>query len=105
MKEDFDQALVDFDAYISLVPDNVDGYYKRAIAHYAKKDLDRALSDLNSALQIKPNDAAVRLKRGQVYDDLGMREKAISDMESARSLGLPPQIDQQAEEKIRDLRE
>lgn len=104
MKKDLDQALVDFDEYISLVSDNVDGYYKRAIVHYGKKDYDRALSDLDRALQINPNDAAVHLKRGEVYIDLGMRAKAISDLESARSLGLPPHIDQHAEELIQNLR-
>ena len=100
----FDQALEDFNAYLDLAPENVDGYLQRANAHCGKKNFDHALSDFNRALQINPNDAAVLLRRGQVYSALRKKKKAISDLKRARSLGLPYKIDQRAKEDIRDLK-
>ena len=75
---DFDLALADFGAALSLKPDFVDALLQRAGVYSERGDLLMGLSDVNHALRLKISPDAYNV-RGNIQADLGNLQAAIED--------------------------
>ena len=64
-----------------------------------------ALDDLNTTLRFDPNSPQMLFMRGAAHRALENKGEAIADLERALELGLPPELADQAEQALRDLRE
>lgn len=81
--EEYDKAIDDFSAVITLDPENERGYYYRGITLVDKKDFDHALEDLDHAISINHERATSFLARGLIKSELGREEDAASDFKAA----------------------
>ena len=84
----FNEALIEFNNFIELSPNLVEGYKNRGDLYLQLNDWDHALSDLNQAVRIDPTDAFIYFSRGKAY--LGKRQhyKAWTDMQKAMEMGF-----------------
>ena len=73
---------------LGLMPDNLDPYYRRAMAKiFMEGGLNaEAESTLNALLQIQPRDADALLDRAIVRDNLGQTQAAMGDLVSASQI-------------------
>ena len=61
-KEDFENAIRDFDDAIRLDPENAEAYHYRAVMHSSLENYEQALKDLEKAIQLNPNIEAFHLQ-------------------------------------------
>ncbi len=90
MLGDLDEALVDFDKYISLRPNssNVRALGGMGTAYFNKGQYDQAFSYFSQAIQSGQADAQIFMSRSQCYFLLGDKAKALQDANRARQMGL-----------------
>jgi tetratricopeptide (TPR) repeat protein len=70
-RNEYDEAIGDFDMAISCEPDYVHAYNKRGGAHQDNGNYDQAIEDFKAVLRHKPNDASAEKRLGAVYSDRG----------------------------------
>lgn len=85
-------ALTDLERYITLRPDEPDGYLERGRIYLKVEDYQAALTDFNVALSTAPDEAEAYYLRGLAYIAQGDEESAIADFEQARRLGLENEL-------------
>jgi tetratricopeptide (TPR) repeat protein len=79
LKGDFDRAIIDCDAAIRLVPNDVSAYVIRGSAYELKRDFDRAIADLTEAIRLNPKDRDAYMVRAKALMAKGQRNLAILD--------------------------
>ncbi|MFD0210867.1 tetratricopeptide repeat protein [Streptomyces hirsutus] len=80
------EALADFDAAVSLAPENAEARYARGLAY---RDTDRyvqALADFGEAMRLDPEDPWPAVFRGQTYLWQEDWERALADFDHAIEL-------------------
>jgi len=82
-KEEYNQAISDYNQALKIEPDYADAYFNRGNTYYKKGEYEQALSDYNQVLNIDPNYAKVYTNRGNVYKDKKEYNQAISDYNQA----------------------
>jgi tetratricopeptide (TPR) repeat protein len=82
-KDEYDQAISDYNKVIQINPKNAYAYLKRGDAYYNKKDYDPAISDFSKSIEINPNDARSYRYRGDAYNMENRYEMAIQDYDKA----------------------
>jgi len=65
-KEEYDEAIDEYNKAIEIDPELMDGYNNRGLAYHNKGQYDKALSDLNKALEINPDYADAKKNREHV---------------------------------------
>jgi tetratricopeptide (TPR) repeat protein len=78
-EKDYDRAIADYDAAVSLDPGYATGYYNRGNAWQVKGDNDRAILDYDRALALQASFSAVYYNRGNAYRAKGEIDRAIDD--------------------------
>lgn len=99
------QAVAAYTRAIELRPDEVSFLADRAAANFSLGDFAAAVADLDVVVRYQPNSAEVYFMRGAAHRILENRGQAISDLEKALELGLPPALQEQAEDALKELRE
>jgi len=82
-KQQFEQAIVDFNELITLNRSSAGYFDNRQAAHRALGHYDLALRDANEAVKLSPNRAFVFHARGGLLFDMGRFEDAASDFTRA----------------------
>jgi tetratricopeptide (TPR) repeat protein len=85
-KEDYTQAIADFDRVIELSPEYAWAYRSRADAYRYRGDPKQAITDYTRAIELSPDNAAAYLGRAYAYSDTGDQEKAQADFGQVVSL-------------------
>ena len=84
------EAIADYDKYISLNTDNTrylaDGYQNRGVAKTIIKDYAGAVADLTVAIKLFPEDAVLYTNRADAYRKMGKIALATADETKAASL-------------------
>lgn len=88
LKLDLKAAIIDYDTYISLKPEDPNGYVVRAKAKRQVKDFAGAQEDLSKALQFSPSNVNALFERGflRLYN-LENKQGAREDWQKATDLG------------------
>jgi tetratricopeptide (TPR) repeat protein len=76
---DWKKAIKDFDAFLAVQPDFVNGYLNRGIALLNVKKTDEALADFNRGLQINPRLPNLYRARALAYKIKGDTTQAQAD--------------------------
>ena len=103
--ERYRQAVEAFTQAIELDPSVIDYYVDRAGAYMELEKGDLAVADIDTALGLAPARADLYYMRGAINRLLGSRGQAIADLEKAIELGLPPDIQTEAEAALVGLRD
>lgn len=82
-------ALKDFDAVITLKPDDPDAYYNRGLTYRRMNQLENAAADYGNAIQLAPGYAKAYNNRGAILGRQGQFGAAIEDFN--KTLSLAPQ--------------
>ena len=82
-KEEYFEAIRDYDKAISLNPAAAYLYSSRGWAKYRLGQHDAAIADLDTAVRLDPDAAYAYTYRGKVKDDLGEHSAAITDYDTA----------------------
>jgi tetratricopeptide (TPR) repeat protein len=77
---EFDLALGDFDAALTLAPNDWSALRSRAAAYYRRGQLENAVADLTRAVTALPDDVAPLRLRGQLYAEMGQVGRAVEDL-------------------------
>lgn len=72
-KNDFDRAIADYDAALTIDPANVEALNSRAMAWRAKGDRRKALTDLDAALRLKPDFEIARANRKILFHEIELQ--------------------------------
>jgi len=88
-RENYQQAIKDYDKAIDLDPKFVKTYYNRAITYDILGNYQQALKDYDKAIELDPKEAKSYNNRGIVYGRLGNLPQAIKDF--GKALELDPQ--------------
>lgn len=67
-------------------PGDVEGFVRRAQAHYLRKELASAIADYGKAIELKPADPALWFYRGVVEGEDRQFDKAVADLTKALEL-------------------
>lgn len=84
----YKEAIADYDAVVSLDPNNVHAYHNRGISYDKLGHFEAAIDDFNRVIQLEPANSVAYFNRGSTYDSLGMHDAAIADF--GRALELDP---------------
>lgn len=93
-------ALDLLDAVVTLKPDYVEGWNKRATVLYARKDLGRSVADIETALRLEPRHFGALYGLATLMKDLGRKKEALAAYR--RALELNPHLPN-AEKDIKEL--
>jgi tetratricopeptide (TPR) repeat protein len=88
--EDLDLALKLLDAVVTIRPDYVEGWNRRATVYYLKKDLGRALGDIAKTLSLEPRHFGALSGLGMIMQDLGDDKHALEAFR--RALAIDPHL-------------
>ncbi|MEJ1160243.1 tetratricopeptide repeat protein [Prosthecomicrobium sp. N25] len=98
--KDMALAMDLLDAIVTLKPDYVEGWNKRATLHYSRKDLGRSLADIEMTLRLEPRHYGALYGLATVFKDLGQKDKALDAYRKV--LALNPQMPN-VEKEIKEL--
>ncbi|MCG9129373.1 tetratricopeptide repeat protein [Candidatus Poribacteria bacterium] len=84
--EEYKNAIVDFDKAISLNPEHVRAYYKRARAKFYLNDYTGAIDDCTHAIKLNPEHAKAYRGRGAAKSILGESKSDDGNVEKAQHL-------------------
>jgi tetratricopeptide (TPR) repeat protein len=79
LKQEFDQAIDDFNEAIRLRPNYANAFNNRGVAFRNKGDLDHAVADYDEAIRLKPDYFAALYNRGLVFAEKRDYTRAIDD--------------------------
>jgi tetratricopeptide (TPR) repeat protein len=82
-KNDYTNALQEFDRVVQLTPSLPDGYLARGSAHYALQHYANALQDFNNVLDITPDNRDAWLKAADASIQTGDTESAFGKLRRA----------------------
>ncbi|GAB6393527.1 MAG: tetratricopeptide repeat protein [Treponematales bacterium] len=82
-KDEWDKAIADFTAALTVKPDDHETLYNRSNAYFHKGEWNKAIADYTAALTIKPDYPNALYNRGKAYGCKGERDKAIADYNAA----------------------
>lgn len=82
---DFDGAIVAFDAIIVKNPSLSEAYYNKGFAQFQKKDYAASEATLKNALEVRSDYGDARVLLSSVYSAQGQKEKALEVMTSGGS--------------------
>src|SRR5581483_10108210 len=83
-RDDFDNAIREFNEAIRIDPKNATAYKHRGDAWKRKFDWDRAIQDYNQAIRLDPDEEDTYYCRGCVYEHLGDFWRARHKYEKAK---------------------
>jgi lipoprotein NlpI len=83
-KNDYDRAIVDYDAALKIDPKLADAFHGRGTAWAHKGDPDRAIADFDTALRLNPKDAAPLLARAVEWTVKGDYQRALADYDAVQ---------------------
>jgi tetratricopeptide (TPR) repeat protein len=83
----YDLGIADFKVYLKYRPDNVDGYYNMAVAHFKKQSFDTAIDYCNQAIQISSEIAGPYYIKALISDARGDFNNAFLFGSKAKQLG------------------
>ncbi len=86
----YDQAILNFNRAVDLVPDYAEAYRMRGRAYVAQSDPDMAIRDFSRVAELQPRDAAILAERGFVNMDKKDYQAAIADAD--RAIALDPKL-------------
>ena len=81
-----DEAIRDYNKFISMVPNEPLAYKNRAVAYRSKGDFQSALQDANQAIEQDPKLYEAWVVRSLVHYSLGRNQQAWADINTAISL-------------------
>ncbi len=87
MEKHQEQAIVEFNKAIKLVPTYAEAYNLRGDAYRDERKYDQAILDYNKALELNPNSAGAYAGRGSAYGRKKNYTQAISDYNKTIELG------------------
>lgn len=82
-KGQFDRAMDDYEAAISLSPNDAVAYTGRGLVFKKAGQLDRALADFSRAIELLPTEHTAYTNRGWVYMEKRQYDRAIEDFSAA----------------------
>ena len=82
-KEQFEDAISNYNAALRIKPDFVYAYYNRGLAKDNLGQYEAAISDYGAALRVKPDFVYAYYNRGVAKHELGQYKSAISDYDEA----------------------
>ena len=85
-REEFEQALADYNQAIQLNPKYAEAYNNRGGVYHEQGKYDLALADYNQAIQLNPKYAEAYNNRGGVYHEQGKYDLALADYNQAIQL-------------------
>jgi tetratricopeptide (TPR) repeat protein len=84
VKEQWDEAIVEFNKAIEINPTYSYAYSCRGLAYVkGKGQYDKAISDFSRAIEINPSHTIAYFNRGGAFVHIGQSDKAISDYTKA----------------------
>ncbi len=86
----YDQAILNFNRAVDLVPDYADAYRMRGRAYVAQSDPAMAIRDFSRVSELQPRDAAILAERGFAQLDQKDYPAAIADAD--RAIALDPKL-------------
>jgi tetratricopeptide (TPR) repeat protein len=84
-REQYDQAIADFDKVLAADPTGHSTIF-RGFSYLAKGDDSRGFADLAKGIELSPEDAWYRLQRGKEYAKRGKTDEALADADKAIAL-------------------
>lgn len=84
--DDYQGAISDYQAAISLDPENHSYHNKLAILYHDQKDYDKAIESYTEAIRLAPNEALYYSNRGNSYQELEQYDQALADVNKAISI-------------------
>lgn len=99
-------AILELQEALKTEPGDYNIYLLLGMAYYGGEDFKQAIALFDGALSFNRQDALVYYFRGFAFadDSIGEYDKAIADLTQALELGLSPELQERAEEKILQLR-
>jgi tetratricopeptide (TPR) repeat protein len=88
----YDRAIQDYTAAITLDPAEYLAYTNRGVAFHAMGQFDRAIQDFTAAIHLKPSSADPYTSRGLVLEEMGQVDSAMKDLNEAITLN-PSSVD------------
>ena len=82
-KEQYDEALSDFESALRAIPKNVKASNNLDSVYVRLKKYDLAIASLNQALKLAPDYALALSNRGVAYRNKGQLDKALEDFNAA----------------------
>src|ERR1700733_3360185 len=82
-KRDYDRAIADFTAAISLRARFSDAFIMRGNARLAKGDPDGAASDFKAVVEFDPANASAHTNLGNIYRAKGEKDRALAEYDAA----------------------
>jgi tetratricopeptide (TPR) repeat protein len=82
-KEDYDQAIQDYDRAIRLNPGQAIAFSNRGVAYARKGNYDWAIQDYDQAIRLNPKHADAFSNRGAAYAHKGDYDRAIENYDQA----------------------
>lgn len=79
-------AIADFDAALTLAPDDPLALNNRGLSHHRLRSYDDALADFGRAIALDPNRPIPHNNRGNTHARMGDHEAAVADYDRAISL-------------------
>lgn len=94
-----DVAIKLMDEVVSLKPDYVEGWNRRATLRFAAKDFDEAMGDLHEVLIREPRHYGAWIGLGRILSDAGLDARALAAYRKALEIyplveGLKKQVDE-----------
>jgi len=75
----YELAIADISEYISLKPNDPDGYNDRGLCYLVLAKYDDAIAEFNKTIRLKPDYASAYADRGYAYMQQGKMEMAIDN--------------------------
>jgi tetratricopeptide (TPR) repeat protein len=100
--KDYDLAIKLLDAIVTIKPDYVEAWNRRATLHYVKHEYGRALADLREVLAHEPRHFGALAGLGLILQDIGDDKHALEAYEAA--LAIDPHL-RDLTDTVKTLRE
>jgi len=100
--KDYDLAIKLLDAIVTIKPDYVEAWNRRATLHYVKHEYGRALADLREVLAREPRHFGALAGLGLILQDIGDDKHALEAYQAA--LAIDPHL-RDLTDTVKTLRE
>lgn len=99
-----EKAIADFNKAIQLDPNHALAYYNRGLAYQDMEEYDKAIADYDKAIELDPADADAYYNRGLAYDARCEVSKAVSDLQKCISLSTDPELTEDAQQRLNEVK-